>query len=495
MEELMYTKLISKALLGLIFFAASSLAFCQGGTPEWIPIREILAGRKTDQLVYVEGTSGALVAEGSTTNTRLYSLRDVFGQSIRVRTSNLDFQMGRSYGVRGTVTLQGREYILVEDVRAAISRVREGGSRTEFEGKVAGKPDSGEGRTEDKPASKGGEPKAQPSKADGSKNADEESVLRNPAVLGGAAAALALVIGWVVVDRNKRRREDERRRRERELEEERIRRERELSASSKREPTAVATPGTGGSAAQAARQDTLQSWGAIKIESGPGKIAKGGFLIGAETIIGREEGQIVLHGDPLISGKAQGHGKILLSNDGRVTYVDNSTNGSKVNGKPVHHGQIELTSGDTIEMGQTVLKFESSRQSSPTPQNESPSRAPTQAFGTPSSQPTGVYTGAKLSIVAGPGVGKEFSVLQAITKIGRASGQDIELDDTTASREHCEIHVRDGKLYLKNQSKNGTTLGSTILRDEGVEAEINDGDEFQMGGTRVKVAFSGSSQT
>lgn len=478
----------ARPLALLLVLGALTNAIAQVKTPDWIPIREILAGRKTDQLVYVEGTSGALVAEGSTQNTRLYRLSDVFNDSIRVRTSDLDFQKGTSYGVRGTVMRQGGEYILVEDVRASIARVREGGSKVAFDRKIGNdatgateKAESGSTSTE-KADKKDSSSKAEPDVS------EEESSWRNPLVLGGAAGvALLIILGLVVSGQNRKKQEASRRQRERELEEERLRRERERG-SVVRPPTEVASGGAAAGAASKVREATVQSWGTIKVESGPGKIVGGGHLIGAYSIIGREEGQIVIENDRLISGKAEGHGKILLAADGRATFVDNSTNGSKVNGKPVHHGQVELSSGDTIEIGQTVVSFEKNRQSGTSAAEGSVSRAPTQTFAAPSSQATGVFTGAKLSIVGGPGSGKDFSLLQSITRIGRASGQDIELDDTTASREHSEIEVRDGKLFLKNLSQNGTTLGSAILRERGAELEIRDGDEFQMGATRMKLA-------
>jgi pSer/pThr/pTyr-binding forkhead associated (FHA) protein len=485
------TFVCATTLLALLWGAPFAIA--QVKTPERIPIRTILAGLRTDQLVYVEGVTGDMFVERPGLNTRLYWLHDLHGDRIRVRTSNLDFQKGRSHGVRGTVIRRDREFILVEDVRAIIGGITERGMRAQFLANI------GEGP---QPAAQPEEAKAAPKAGAEAKGAEEpreeEALWQNPLVIGGAAAlVVAIIVGSVITASGRKRQEELRRRRERELEEERLRREREREALQRRytepAPPILDSPGRIGVAAAPAkgpREDTLLSWGTVKVESGPGQLVKGGFLVGPVTVIGREEGQVVIHGDPLISGKADGHGKILLATDGTTTYVDNSTNGSKVNGRPVHHGQIALQSGDLIELGQTALRFENSRQADAADGSRSAARAPTEAFAAPSNLATGIHTSAKVKLISGPGAGKEYSLLQAKTTVGRASGQDIELDDTTASREHCEIHVRDGKLFLRNLSQNGTTVGNSILRERGSEAEINDGDELQMGSTRMKLMAS-----
>ena len=70
--------------------------------------------------------------------------------------------------------------------------------------------------------------------------------------------------------------------------------------------------------------------------------------------------------------------------------------------------------------------------------------------------------------------------------LGRGEEADVVVDDTRVSRKHAEITLRDGCLYVKDLgSRNGTRVGSSVLRDE--ERTVSRGDEIVVGSTHATV--------
>lgn len=113
-----------------------------------------------------------------------------------------------------------------------------------------------------------------------------------------------------------------------------------------------------------------------------------------KIIIGRETGDIKISDDSVVSNE---HSEIIFSSDGRIRYIDKSRNGSKINGKLVHHNETELKSGDLIEVETTTLKFTSAIASVP---STSTSKE-IQTIPTPYQSkvsPTTFYYGAEINI-------------------------------------------------------------------------------------------------
>src|ERR1043165_2054508 len=68
--------------------------------------------------------------------------------------------------------------------------------------------------------------------------------------------------------------------------------------------------------------------------------------------------------------------------------------------------------------------------------------------------------------------------------VGRQPGNDIVLDDTMASRKHCQFSVRDGLVILKDLgSHNGTFIGSNKI----AEAILNFGDTVRIGQSTLRL--------
>ncbi|HRB12620.1 MAG TPA: FHA domain-containing serine/threonine-protein kinase [Vicinamibacteria bacterium] len=111
--------------------------------------------------------------------------------------------------------------------------------------------------------------------------------------------------------------------------------------------------------------------------------------------------------------------------------------------------------------------------------------APSRAAGLPRG-PLTLPPGKRVSLtlLSGPKEGAEHVLRHASLLIGREggnSGAAIELAETQVSRMHAMVEARGTRFVLRDlESKNGTFIGAERVK----EVEIQDGTEFQIGGTR-----------
>ena len=86
--------------------------------------------------------------------------------------------------------------------------------------------------------------------------------------------------------------------------------------------------------------------------------------------------------------------------------------------------------------------------------------------------------------------GRTVAVRDGLT-MGRVAGCDIVIDDTKASRRHARIVVQDGVVEIEDLgSSNGTLLnGKPVQR-----RVVRDGDEIQIGATRIVYAERAAAQ-
>ena len=95
---------------------------------------------------------------------------------------------------------------------------------------------------------------------------------------------------------------------------------------------------------------------------------------------------------------------------------------------------------------------------------------------------TGVFV---LAITSGPANGEAFRLEKPRVVIGR-QGADIPLNDPEISRHHCLLEVRDKYINLKDlDSTNGTFYDEERVR----AAMLQDGSEFRIGESRIRVSF------
>jgi len=89
---------------------------------------------------------------------------------------------------------------------------------------------------------------------------------------------------------------------------------------------------------------------------------------------------------------------------------------------------------------------------------------------------------ATLVMRNGPLAGTSVSLSSRLTRIGRHSESELQLDDVTVSRRHAEIErVGDGYVVRDDGSLNGTYVNGERVD----EARLEQGDEVQVGKFRL----------
>jgi predicted component of type VI protein secretion system len=81
-------------------------------------------------------------------------------------------------------------------------------------------------------------------------------------------------------------------------------------------------------------------------------------------------------------------------------------------------------------------------------------------------------------ILESGGERRELKVTGTIT-IGRSAQATVQVDDKTLSREHTQVYLQNGRLYVRDlESKNGTYLNGVLLK----QAEpLKHGDRIKVG--------------
>jgi hypothetical protein len=90
--------------------------------------------------------------------------------------------------------------------------------------------------------------------------------------------------------------------------------------------------------------------------------------------------------------------------------------------------------------------------------------------------------GPTLVVRSGGGRAGEMFHLEGETTIGRSPDCGIFLDDVTVSRKHAVLRERDGGFFIEDQ---GSLNGTFVNRKRVEAAQIEDGDELQIGKYRL----------
>jgi len=89
----------------------------------------------------------------------------------------------------------------------------------------------------------------------------------------------------------------------------------------------------------------------------------------------------------------------------------------------------------------------------------------------------------RLIVLTGNRVGEEIIVAEEAT-LGRLAACDLHFEDKLASRRHAKVRVGPDGVYLEDLgSSNGTQLHGERIR----EARLEDGDQIEIGHTRIRV--------
>jgi pSer/pThr/pTyr-binding forkhead associated (FHA) protein len=183
------------------------------------------------------------------------------------------------------------------------------------------------------------------------------------------------------------------------------------------------------------------------------------------NLIGRGQGPL-FDADPYLSPR---HAEFLLGESGLEVRDLNSLNGIFVR----ITDEEPLESGDSFRIGQELLRFDAINQ--PTPLEDG-----TEIIGTPNPG----YWG-RLSVVVGRDLdGPAFPLFDETANIGRERGNILFPEDGYVSGAHCQLSVREGRVFLKDLgSSNGTFLR---VRETRV---VQSGSLMLMGQQLFRIAF------
>ena len=90
--------------------------------------------------------------------------------------------------------------------------------------------------------------------------------------------------------------------------------------------------------------------------------------------------------------------------------------------------------------------------------------------------------GPALVVRSGGGRAGEMFALEGETTVGRSPDCDIFLDDVTVSRRHAVLRERDNGFFIEDQ---GSLNGTFVNRKRVESAQLDDGDELQIGKYRL----------
>jgi FHA domain/zinc-ribbon domain len=90
--------------------------------------------------------------------------------------------------------------------------------------------------------------------------------------------------------------------------------------------------------------------------------------------------------------------------------------------------------------------------------------------------------GPALVVRSGGGRAGEMFPLDGETTVGRSPDCGIFLDDVTVSRKHAILREREGQFFIEDQ---GSLNGTFVNRKRVESAQLDDGDELQVGKYRL----------
>lgn len=95
---------------------------------------------------------------------------------------------------------------------------------------------------------------------------------------------------------------------------------------------------------------------------------------------------------------------------------------------------------------------------------------------------------AYLVVQTDGGTAARFDLGGALIAIGRATDNDVILDDPQVSRHHCQLKVQHGAYgFVDLQSRNGSTVNGQPVE----EIALADGDRIRIGNTNVEFRLHG----
>lgn len=170
---------------------------------------------------------------------------------------------------------------------------------------------------------------------------------------------------------------------------------------------------------------------------------------------------------------SRNHARIRRENGSFIISDLNSANGTFVNGVRVQ--KTEIFNDDVITIGKHKLLFKNVAMTDEALISD--------AFGAERTMIMDKVPTAYLVITRGKQKDMEFKIDKAETTIGRSADCEIRLHDWFVSKQHAVIHRQGNSFLLRDP---GSWKGTRVNDVQVTETVLQDGDEIQVGGTRLQ---------
>ena len=196
------------------------------------------------------------------------------------------------------------------------------------------------------------------------------------------------------------------------------------------------------------------------------------------TSIGRGPDNDVVVDDPAVSRQ---HATISYENGQYVVVDAGSSGGTLVEG--VSGGdQTVLSSGSTIQLGETELVFMQSESAPPTATGTGTAESGRPGETMIVEQPSTVM--AWLAVTAGPDKGKTYQLNEGDTTIGRGKENDLVIADAGVSRRHAAVKHLQGKFIVDDLGSSG----GTKVNNQAVGGKVvHTGSTITVGQTQMAI--------
>lgn len=200
------------------------------------------------------------------------------------------------------------------------------------------------------------------------------------------------------------------------------------------------------------------------------------WLVDSRYSIGRDSSNDIIIDQ---EGVGNFHAELQVEDDDRIFITDaGSLNGTSVNGKRIK-GRTQLRANDVISIYTVELKLSDPKEElQPAGTDAATAISPALQGLQSSASPAGEGSGWKLTAKTGSLLGKSYSLpVGKPLIIGRSKNCDIVLPSNHVSRQHAEVRVDQGKLYVKDL---GSSNGTYVNRKKVQEGIVNPGDELRF---------------
>jgi pSer/pThr/pTyr-binding forkhead associated (FHA) protein len=96
----------------------------------------------------------------------------------------------------------------------------------------------------------------------------------------------------------------------------------------------------------------------------------------------------------------------------------------------------------------------------------------------------------KLKVLRGSSAGKEIRIPGTTFRIGRAENCQLRPKSDSISRDHCEINLRDDKVFIQDLGSRNGTLVNDVKVESNDEVELQMGNQIRVGRLEFEIVIS-----